>query len=95
MNSKLGAWTKPYKLIKNLIEWFQPSSVIDPFMGSGVVLDVCKDLNIDATGIEINKEYFDYVKDRLDTNKFQQEITDEEFNLKSKELDKRLAALQR
>jgi DNA modification methylase len=43
-------------------------------MGSGVVIDVCKDLNIDATGIEINKEYFDYVKDRLDTNKSQQEL---------------------
>ena len=74
MQSKLGAWTKPYKLIKNLIEWFEPSSVIDPFMGSGVVLEVCKDLGIDATGIEINKEYFDYVKEKLDTNKFQQEI---------------------
>ena len=74
MNSKLGAWTKPYKLIKNLIEWFQPSSVLDPFMGSGVVIDVCKDLNVDATGIEINKEYFDYVKDRLNTNKSQQEL---------------------
>ena len=43
-------------------------------MGSGVVIDVCKDLNIDATGIEINKKYFDYVKDRLDTNKSQQEL---------------------
>jgi DNA modification methylase len=43
-------------------------------MGSGVVLEVCKDLGIDATGIEINKEYFDYVKEKLDTNKFQQEI---------------------
>ena len=43
-------------------------------MGSGVVIDVCKDLNIDATGIEINKEYFDYVKNRLDTNKCQQEL---------------------
>ena len=74
MNSKLGAWTKPYKLIKNLIEWFQPTSVLDPFMGSGVVLDVCKDLNIDATGIEINKEYFDYVKNKLNTNKSQQNL---------------------
>jgi DNA modification methylase len=74
MQSKLGAWTKPYKLIKNLIEWFEPTSVLDPFMGSGVVLEVCKDLGIDATGIEINKEYFDYVKEKLDTNKFQQEI---------------------
>ena len=47
---------------------------IRSILGSGVVIDVCKDLNIDATGIEINKEYFDYVKDRLDTNKSQQEL---------------------
>ena len=28
----------------------------------------------EENGIEINKEYFDYVKDRLDTNKSQQEL---------------------
>ena len=33
-------------------------------MGSGVVLDVCKDLNIDATGIEINKKAYDYAKSK-------------------------------
>ena len=38
------------------------------------MIDVCKDLNINATGIEINKEYFDFVKNKLDTNKLQQEL---------------------
>ena len=81
MNSKLGAWGKPYKLIKNLIEWFKPKSVLDPFMGSGVVLDVCKDLEINATGIEINQEYFNYVKLRLEQNKEQQELFKPKYQL--------------
>jgi DNA modification methylase len=74
MNNKLGAWSKPYKLIKNLIEWFNPVSVLDPFMGSGVTAEVCRDLSIDFTGIEINKEYFDYVKEKLNKEKEQKNL---------------------
>ena len=84
MSNKLGAWGKPYKLIKNLIDWFDPSSVIDPFMGSGVVLDVCKNKNIDCTGIEINKEYFDYVQDKLNTDKQQIELFEPSYQLEIK-----------
>jgi len=74
MSNKLGAWGKPYKLIKNLIDWFDPSSVIDPFMGSGVVLDVCKNKNINCTGIEVNKEYFDYVQKNLSQKELQKDF---------------------
>jgi DNA modification methylase len=74
MNNKLGAWSKPYKLIKNLIEWFNPVSVLDPFMGSGVTAEICRDLSIDFTGIEINKEYFDYVKEKLNKEKEQKNL---------------------
>jgi DNA modification methylase len=74
MNNKLGASSKPYKLIKNLIEWFNPVSVLDPFMGSGVTAEICRDLSIDFTGIEINKEYFDYVKEKLNKEKEQKNL---------------------
>ena len=81
MSSKLGAWAKPYKLIQNLLEWFNPCNVLDPFMGSGVVLEVCKNLNIAATGIEINKDYFNYVKNRLNINKPQEELFKPNYQL--------------
>lgn len=84
MSNKLGAWGKPYKLIKNLIDWFSPVSVIDPFMGSGVTAEVCRDLSIDFTGIEINKEYFDFVKEKLNKEKEQIELFKAPYQLEIK-----------
>ena len=36
---------------------FQPAIALDPFMGAGTTAVVCKSLNLDYLGIEINPEY--------------------------------------
>lgn len=39
--------------------------VIDPFMGSGSVLVACQQLGINGIGIDIDKQYCDFVKQRI------------------------------
>ena len=39
--------------------------VLDPFMGSGTVGDVCKHLDRKYIGIEIDDEYYDVACDRI------------------------------
>jgi len=56
---------------EELPEWFiklftkEGDVVLDPFMGSGTTLFVAHRLERHAIGIEIVKEYYDLVKDRL------------------------------
>jgi site-specific DNA-methyltransferase (adenine-specific) len=66
MNNPLGSWGKPISLVKRLIEWIAPNNLLDPFMGSGTTIDACMQLGIEATGIEINQDYFDITCHRLD-----------------------------
>ena len=40
--------------------------VLDPFMGSGTVGLVCKQLERDFIGIELNKDYFELAKARIE-----------------------------
>ena len=39
--------------------------VFDPFMGVGTTGIVCKDLNLDFSGVELNQEYFNISYERL------------------------------
>lgn len=41
-------------LIKDLLQFFKPSSVLDPMTGSGTCRDVCKDLEIPCTSFDLH-----------------------------------------
>lgn len=41
-------------------------TIIDPFMGSGTTGVACKKLNRNFIGIELDKNYFDIAKDRIE-----------------------------
>lgn len=57
----------PQELIQNILNNFVPkgSLILDPFMGSGTVGIVCKELGYDFIGIELDKEMFNIAKDRI------------------------------
>ena len=40
--------------------------VLDPFMGSGTTGVVCKKLNRDFIGIELDENYFNIAKERIE-----------------------------
>ena len=54
---------KPYKLIERIIKASSNESdlVLDPFLGSGITIDVCKKMNRHYYGMEQSKEYFDKI----------------------------------
>ncbi len=60
---------------ESLPEWFiklftkQGDTVLDPFMGSGTTNFVAKRMNRNSIGIEIIPEYYDMVKEQLETPK--------------------------
>ena len=56
---------KPLTLMRDLLVRLAPSSVLDPFMGSGTTLRAAKDLGIPAIGIEIEERYCQIAVDRL------------------------------
>lgn len=39
--------------------------VLDPFMGTGTTLCACRQLNIDAVGIELSEKQCIFAKERL------------------------------
>jgi site-specific DNA-methyltransferase (adenine-specific) len=39
--------------------------LLDPFLGSGTSLKVCKDLNISGIGVELDKDYCELAKERI------------------------------
>lgn len=41
-------------------------TVLDPFMGSGTTGVACKNLNRNFIGIELDKEYFEIAKNRIE-----------------------------
>jgi site-specific DNA-methyltransferase (adenine-specific) len=59
---------KPLVLIEHLIKIFskEKSIILDPFMGSGTTGVCCKKNNRNFIGIELNKEYFNIAKKRID-----------------------------
>ena len=58
----------PLKLAEDSIySWSnEKDTVLDPFMGSGTTGVACKKLNRNFIGIELDKEYFEIAKDRIE-----------------------------
>jgi len=59
---------KPLKLIEELIRRSSNEGdlVLDPFMGSGVTMKACRNLNRRGIGIEIRQDYYDVAKADLE-----------------------------
>ena len=60
---------KPIELLEYLIKTFsnENDTVLDFTMGSGSTGVACKNLNRNFIGIELDKNYFEIVKKRIDT----------------------------
>jgi site-specific DNA-methyltransferase (adenine-specific) len=58
---------KPEKLVELFIKYWTNEGdwVLDPFVGSGTTMVVCKKLNRNCIGIEINEKYIEITKKRL------------------------------
>lgn len=71
-NNIIGKKVHPTEKPVDLLEFYIDNSskegdlVLDPFMGSGSCGVACKNLNRNFIGIEIDKEYFEIAKNRLE-----------------------------
>jgi len=59
---------KPVKLMERIVKVFtnEKDIILDCFMGSGTTGVVCKNLNRDFIGIELDEEYFKIAKKRIE-----------------------------
>jgi len=68
---------KPLNLIKILVDLVKKDSddftILDPFMGCGNIIQVCKQYGINFIGCEIDKEYFEIAKQQLQEETLMQE----------------------
>jgi site-specific DNA-methyltransferase (adenine-specific) len=56
----------PYEVMRRIVGIIPEDYVIvDPFMGTGTTILAAKMLDRDYIGIELDKEYFDFAKERL------------------------------
>lgn len=71
--NKLHPTEKPIGLMKLYCENSTNKNeiVLDPFMGSGTTGVACKELNRDFIGIELDSNYFNIAKERIDNAKKQ------------------------
>lgn len=59
----------PLEVMKNIVGILPKGKVIvDPFMGSGTTGIACKELGYDFIGIELDKNYFELAKDRIENS---------------------------
>ena len=60
---------KPEALVERMVlaSSSEGDMVVDPFSGSGTTLRVCQQLNRNAVGIELNPEYVEQTKERLES----------------------------
>ena len=67
----------PSEIIRKILQYttLEKDLVLDPFLGSGQVAVVSKEMNRKYVGFEIVKEYFDFTKKRLTNTKKQNLIT--------------------
>jgi len=74
--SKKHPATFPEKLAHDhIISWSnEGDTVFDPFMGSGTTGKMAKQLNRDFIGIEIDKEYFEIAKQRIEGTQYNHSI---------------------
>lgn len=56
-HQRLHPTQKPVPLLRYLLEKLRPTSVLDPFMGSGGTLAAARDLGIPFVGVEIEERY--------------------------------------
>lgn len=57
----------PLEVMKNIVGILpEEYTIIDPFMGSGTTGIVCKELNRDFIGIELDETYFNIAKERIE-----------------------------
>lgn len=65
----------PVEVMKNIVGLLPKDSIIvDPFMGSGTTAVACIDLGYDFIGIEIDKEYYNIAKKRINASKELEEL---------------------
>jgi DNA modification methylase len=66
-DKKIHPATFPISLAKKIIELFSHEGelVLDPFVGSGTTLLAAKDINRNAVGFDLKKEYIDICEKRL------------------------------
>ena len=66
--NKLHPSEKPIEILKKYIELSskEKDTIFDPFMGSGSVGEACKILNRNFVGSELEEEYFEISKNRLE-----------------------------
>jgi site-specific DNA-methyltransferase (adenine-specific) len=56
----------PYLVMERIIEVLPDDyTIIDPFMGSGTTILAAKNLNRNAIGIELDENYFNIAKERI------------------------------
>lgn len=69
-NQNFHPTVKPIKLMEYLIKLITPPNgiVLDPFMGSGSTGVAANNLGFNFIGIELNEEYFEIAKERLNNN---------------------------
>jgi DNA modification methylase len=60
----------PLEVMKRIIEIIPENyTIVDPFMGSGTTGVACKILNRNFIGIELDKEYYEIAKKRIEDTK--------------------------
>ena len=59
----------PEEIVSNILNNIDGDTVFDPFMGSGTTGVVCRELNRKFIGIEIDENYFNIAKERIDKYK--------------------------
>ena len=62
----------PLEVMKNAIGILpEELTIIDPFMGSGTTGMACKELGRNFIGIELNEDYYELSKTRIESHKWQ------------------------
>lgn len=66
----------PESLVEEFIDFFTKKNgwVLDPFLGTGSTLIAAGNLNRNAVGIELNSDYFQIAKERIEKEKFKKKV---------------------
>ena len=58
----------PQEIVVNILNNIQGDVVLDPFMGSGTTGVACKNLNRNFIGMELDENYFNMAKERIENH---------------------------
>lgn len=80
--NKFHSTQKPVALLEYLIKTYtnENETVLDNCMGSGSTGVACKNLNRNFIGIELDDNYFEIAKERIENGSYRKKITDNELN---------------